>query len=183
MVILETERLSLRTWEAAHAEPFLKINQDPQVLEYLDLFIPKNLEETHAVIDRQNRQQARKGYAFWATQLKKTGELIGFVGLDAARERLPCAPAVKIGWRLGSAYWGKGYATEAARAALAYGLKELKLEEIVAIVVPDNKRSIRVIERLGMQRDASRDFMHPYSPPGHPLAWHILYTTSHQNKS
>jgi len=84
-------------------------------------------------------------------------------------------PAVEVGWRLGPAFWGKGYASEAARAALRIGFEELNLDQIVSFTVPANKASWAVMERLGMTRDAGRDFDHPRLPVGHLLRQHVLY--------
>jgi ribosomal-protein-alanine N-acetyltransferase len=82
---------------------------------------------------------------------------------------------VEIGWRLATACWGHGYATEAARAALAFGFNALGLDEIVALTAPDNLRSRRVMERIGMTRNPADDFDHPVIPEGHPLRRCILY--------
>jgi RimJ/RimL family protein N-acetyltransferase len=100
--------------------------------------------------------------------------LIGAIGLSRVRE-LPFAPAVEIGWRLAPAYWGRGYATEAARAVLDDGFGRLGLAEIVAFTVPANRRSWRVMERLGMTRDSADDFDRPRFPEGHPLRRNVLY--------
>ena len=83
-------------------------------------------------------------------------------------------PAIEIAWRLARAYWGRGYATEAARAALDYGFGKLGLEQIVAVTVPANLRSLRVMERLDMTRSPADDFDHPNLPEG-PLRRHVLY--------
>jgi ribosomal-protein-alanine N-acetyltransferase len=82
---------------------------------------------------------------------------------------------VEVGWRLTREHWGRGYATEAAAAAMAFGFETAGLEEIVALTVPANIRSRRVMERLGMERDADDDFEHPRLPEGHPLRPHVLY--------
>ncbi len=84
-------------------------------------------------------------------------------------------PAVEIGWRLGSKNWGKGYATEGAKAALEYGFKNCGLSEIVSFTVPNNERSIAVMERIGMKRDLEGDFAHPKLEVEHPLSKHVLY--------
>lgn len=84
-------------------------------------------------------------------------------------------PAVEIGWCLGSRYWGKGYATEGAKAALAYGFKECDLAEIVSFTVPQNLKSIAVMERLGMVRDLNGGFRHPKLPLSYRLSEHVLY--------
>jgi ribosomal-protein-alanine N-acetyltransferase/3-dehydroquinate dehydratase/shikimate dehydrogenase len=85
-------------------------------------------------------------------------------------------PCVEIGWRLARPWWGQGFATEGARAALAYGFECLDLPEIVSFTVPANTRSRRVMEKLGMRY--TEDFEHPHIDPGHPLCGHVLYRLS-----
>jgi len=99
---------------------------------------------------------------------------IGVVGLETVSYQAHFTPAVEVAWRLARAYWGKGYATEAAQAALDYGFEQLGLDEIVALTVPANWRSRRVMERLGMTRVPKDDFDHPKLPDG-PLKRHVLY--------
>lgn len=84
-------------------------------------------------------------------------------------------PCVEIGWRLAAEYWGQGYATEGARAALQYGFDTLRFTEVLSFTVPANIRSRRVMERLGMTHDPSDDFDHPLVPEGHALRRHVLY--------
>jgi len=83
-------------------------------------------------------------------------------------------PAVEVAWRLVRTHWGCGYAAEAARAALDYGFDKLGLAEIIAVTVPANLRSRRVMERLGMSRNPADDYNHPNLPEG-PLQRHVLY--------
>ena len=169
---METERLVLRGWSPDDAEAFYRINQDPRVYEYLSGPMP--MERVQAFIAAQQEHFAVHGTGLYAATLKGNGELIGFVGLKRQLE-LPFSPCFEVGWRLASAHWGKGYASEAARAAIAQGFGELGLQEIVSFTVPDNWRSRRVMERLGMQHDLQGDFLHPFFPPGHRLARHVLY--------
>jgi RimJ/RimL family protein N-acetyltransferase len=84
-------------------------------------------------------------------------------------------PAVEIGWRLAANHWGKGYATEGAKAALAFGFKTLKLDEIVSFTTVNNLRSRHVMEKIGMHYNPQDDFDHPKLPHGHPLRRHVLY--------
>ena len=100
---------------------------------------------------------------------------IGYVGLWPATFPAPFTPAVEVGWRLAADQWGRGYATEGARAALGYGFDTLGFEEIVSFTSAINRRSWRVMERLGMMRDAAGDFEHPNVPEGHPTRPHVLY--------
>jgi RimJ/RimL family protein N-acetyltransferase len=113
----------------------------------------------------------------WALEIPGVMPFAGFVGLNAPHYDAPWVPAVEIGWRLTRAAWGQGLATEAAHAALDFGFTHLKLREIVAITVPANAASRRVMDRLGMVRDDAGDFDHPRIESGHPLQRHMLYRT------
>lgn len=117
----------------------------------------------------------REGFGLWAIELPGELPLVGFVGLVRVRPGMPFAPAVEIGWRLTPTAWGRGIAFEAAQAALDHGFGAAGLAEIVAYTAAGNLRSRRLMERLGMRRDVAGDFDHPQTPPGHPLAAHVLY--------
>ena len=91
------------------------------------------------------------------------------------RFEAPFTPAVEVGWRLQRAAWGNGFATEAARAAVADGFDRLELDEIVSFTAAINGRSRAVMERLGMTRDPAEDFDHPSVDPHGPLRSHVLY--------
>lgn len=171
--IIETPRLILRTWQPKDADSYYLINQDPLVVEFLYGRLTK--EQVHDFIVLMNLRQNEYGYSLWATELKMTGELIGFIGINRADFVADFTPDIEIGWRLGSKFWGNGYATEGAKASLKYGFDEIGLEEIVSFTVPANKRSIRVMEKIGMQRDLDGDFSHPKVPIDHPLSNCVLY--------
>jgi RimJ/RimL family protein N-acetyltransferase len=100
---------------------------------------------------------------------------IGYVGLSVPTFDAHFTPCVEIGWRLAKEYWGRGYASEAAAASLRFAFEKLHLKQIVAFTVPLNRRSIRVMERIGMSRDLAGDFEHPKLAPGHPLRSHVLH--------
>ncbi|WP_253306918.1 GNAT family N-acetyltransferase [unidentified bacterial endosymbiont] len=173
MIIIETARLILRHWRADDGAPLTLINQDPQVMEHL----PKRLTpaETRAMIQRINHCIEQRGFGLWAVALKQSGVLIGFIGLSTPAFEAPFTPCVEIGWRLSAAHWGQGYATEGAKTALAYGFTKLSLQEIVAFTIPENQRSLRVMQQIGMQRDHQGDFAHPKFPSDHRLSRHLLY--------
>jgi RimJ/RimL family protein N-acetyltransferase len=99
----------------------------------------------------------------------------GIAGLNRIAFEAHFTPAVEVAWRLMRPYWGQGIAYEAARAMIEHGFYRLGLDEIVAITTPANRRSWRLMERLGMVRDAGGDFDHPRVPAGHPLVRHVLY--------
>jgi RimJ/RimL family protein N-acetyltransferase len=116
-----------------------------------------------------------RGFGLWAVEIVGVAPFAGFIGLSVPRFEAHFTPCVEIGWRLAAEHWGRGYATEGARAALAFGLDTLKLKEIVSFTVPENVRSRRVMEKIGMRHDEPGDFEHPLLPEGHPLRRHVLY--------
>lgn len=171
--MIETERLILRQWRAEDFAPFGQMNADPVVMEYFPKLLSR--EESDGFAAKFKGLIEKNGWGLFAVEIKETGEFIGFVGLNPVDYDTPFTPAVEIAWRLARPYWGKGYATEAAQAALRYGFETLGLAEIVAFTTEQNSRSRAVMERLGMERDPEEDFDHPKLPAGHPLLRHVLY--------
>lgn len=102
----------------------------------------------------------------------------GFIGLSVPAFQAHFTPCVEVGWRLARDTWGRGYATEGARAALQFGFEELCLPEIVSFTTSGNTRSRSVMERLGMTHSPSDDFDHPLFSQDHPLCRHVLYRIS-----
>lgn len=172
----DTERLRLRQWTDADREPFAALNADPRVMEHFPATL--NRESSDAMADRVRAHIAQHGWGLWAAELRGAGEFIGFVGLSHAPAALAFAPAVEVGWRLAAAYWGRGYATEAARGALAVAFERLGLAEVVSFTALTNTRSRAVMERLGMIAEADT-FEHPNVPEGHVLREHCLYRISY----
>jgi ribosomal-protein-alanine N-acetyltransferase len=173
MTELNTPRLRLRQWRASDLEPFATLSADPEVMQFMPACLSR--AESAALVPRYEAEIARLGYGFWATELRVSGEFIGFVGLHRPSFQAHFTPCVEIGWRLGRASWGKGFATEAARECLRFGFETLGLTEVVSFTVPLNRRSRAVMERLGMRRAERDDFEHPLLPPGHRLRHHVLY--------
>lgn len=173
MKIIETERLILRTWQSSDAEAFFRMNADPKVTEFLPG--PLSMEQVQNFMTAMNQQWQDKHYTLWAVEEKASGKFMGFIGLSWLELPPPLSPAVEIGWRLASEFWYQGYATEGARAAMDWGFDECGLDEIVAITVPANIRSQRVMTKLGMQRDLDGDFAHPRLPVDHRLSQHVLF--------
>jgi len=170
--VFETARLRLRQWTDADREPFAALNADPAVMEFFPALASR--EASDAMIDANMARIAEGGFANWAVERQDTREFIGFVGLSVPRRALPFMPCVEIGWRLAAAHWGRGFASEAARAALAMGFDRFGLDEIVSFTALENRRSRAVMERIGMH-DAQEDFEHPAMPEGHWLRPHCLY--------
>lgn len=175
LIEFDTERLRLRQWIPADREPFAALNADPKVMEFLHT--PHESSTSDAMADRCQSLITERGWGFWATEMKGTNKFIGFVGLHIPVSELPFFPCVEIGWRLAYPYWGKGFATEAARAALQVGFELLHLPEIVSFTALYNRRSRAVMERLGM-RETTEIFEHPNVPMGSPLRKHCLYRLS-----
>jgi len=168
-----TARLLLRGWRESDRDPFAAMNADPEVARYLPT--PLDRASSDALVDRIVAHWAEHGFGLWAIERHDDGAFLGFTGLYRPAFEAHFTPAVEVGWRLAREAWGQGFATEAARAALEFGFETIGLAEIVSFTVPDNERSRRVMERLGMTRDPAEDFDHPRLAPGHPLRRHVLY--------
>ena len=177
-VILETERLILRIWSEGDLDAYYQINQDQRVTEFL--LITPTMEQVKEFIHSMNEQYKQLNYTLFAAIEKSSNTLIGFIGLNPPKWESHFTPCVEIGWRLGSKYWGKGYATEGAKAVVAYGFNQCHLNEIVSFTVPENIRSRRVMEKLGMTHDVADDFNHPLVPSDHKLLKHVLYRINRQ---
>lgn len=169
--VIVTERLVLRHWREADLAPFITMNQDPKVMEYM----PSLLTDEQVTLFYEGMQQHFKmhGYGLYACTVDQ--QFIGFVGLNVAKFEAHFTPAVEIGWRLAYPYWGKGYATEAARAVVKFAFQQFGLKEIVSFTAIQNMRSRRVMEKLGMTHDPKENFAHPKLVPTHPLSMHVLY--------
>ena len=170
---LRTERLLLRGWRESDRQPFATMNADPAVVEFLNGSLTR--EQSDAMVDRVEASWALKGYGLWAVQVVDGPEFIGYVGLWDALFEAPFTPAIEVGWRLARCAWGRGFASEAARAALRYACETLDLPEVVSFTAATNLRSRAVMGRIGMTRDLAGDFDHPSVPVGSPLRPHVLY--------
>jgi RimJ/RimL family protein N-acetyltransferase len=170
-----TERLVLRDWRESDLVPWAAMNADPAVREHLGPVL--TAEQAAASARNFQDDLDRYGYGFWAVEVRESGEFIGFTGLDRVDEEAP-VDGVEIGWRLARPAWGRGYATEAARAALAYGFDTLGLPEILAITTATNTRSQAVMRRLGMTTDPAEDFDEADAPAG-PLRHQVVFRLRH----
>jgi RimJ/RimL family protein N-acetyltransferase len=178
---LTTERLLLRPWREEDREPFAALNADPAVMEHFPSMLSRS--QSDALAERIDSDLRRLGYGLWAVEVPGEASFIGFVGLQRTDDDLPFDQTTEVGWRLARSHWGRGLATEAARAALAFAFGELALGEIVAFTYAGNLRSRRVMERLGMRHDRAGDFIHPELSAGHPLAPHVLYRIEAHGRS
>ena len=173
---LATARLRLRGWRDADRRTFAALNADPEVMRHFPSTLSEAASDRLVAAIVEGWQAHRFG--LWAVERAGDGVLLGFTGLARPSFEAHFTPAVEVGWRLARNAWGHGYATEAARAAIAFGFETVGLDEIIAFTVPANVRSRGVMERLGMTHDPADDFDHPKLPRGHPLRRHVLYRLS-----
>ncbi len=144
---LETSRLRLRVFAPGDSFEFSSITRDPEVMRYIGEGRPISAEETAANLDSIINAFRRRGFGRWAVVHKETGRLIGYCGFSAGIS----AAGIEIAYMLARPFWGRGLATEAARACLRYAFEELRLPSVSAITRPGNLRSRRVMEHLGMK--------------------------------
>jgi ribosomal-protein-alanine N-acetyltransferase len=173
--VLQGAGFLLRGWREADTAPFAALNADREVMEHFPA--PLTRAESDALIERAQAGLDERGWGLWC--LEVDGACVGFVGLAVPRFEAHFTPCVEIGWRLARAAWGHGYATAAARLALAHGFDVVGLSEIVSFTATSNLRSQRVMQRLGMTHDPAEDFDHPRLAEGHPLRRHVLYRLRH----
>lgn len=169
--MLETDRLILRPWEERDRAAQRIMNADPEVMRYFEA--PMTDAETDAHMERNAGWQRDLGFSFWATIRKADGLFLGICGLKPLTVPWPEPSDIEIGWRFAAHAWGQGYATEAARAALAFGLA--RAPRVIAMTNQANRPSWMVMERLGMRRVPELDFDHPNVSDGHSLRPHIVY--------
>ena len=170
---LRTARLLLRRWRETDHTPFAMLNADPMMMEYF----PDRLTraESDDLIAGIEAGFDTRGYGLWALEVRATGEFVGFTGLAVPSFDAHFTPAVEVGWRLARSAWGKGYATEAGLASIAFGLAEASLDEIVSFTSAANVRSRAVMQRIGMTHDPADDFDHPELEETDPLRPHVLH--------
>ena len=144
--------------------PFAAMNADPSVMRYLPAALSP--DESDALIARIEAHFDRHGFGLWAVEIPEVAPFAGFIGLSIPGFEAPFTPCVEIGWRLAAGHWGRGYATEGARAVLAFGFETLELDEIVSMTVPDNLRSRAVMERIGMVAQSGRRLRSPGAARG-----------------
>jgi RimJ/RimL family protein N-acetyltransferase len=151
-----TERLVLRRWRPQDREPFAAMNADPEVMRFIGEGRAMTRAQSDELADAIEAHWARHGFGLWCAAAREDPDTcIGFVGL-AIPSFLPAVlPAVEVGWRLARPAWGRGLATEGARAALDHAFGPLELRSVISVIDPDNARSIRVAEKLGMRHETS----------------------------
>ncbi|MGW5737310.1 MULTISPECIES: GNAT family N-acetyltransferase [Streptomyces] len=171
MTVIRTPRLVLRRWREADVAPMTAIHADPEVMRWIgDGSVHAEEEWTRSVMAMWEHEWRTEGFGLFAVEVRATGELAGFTGLSVPHYLPEVLPAVEIGWRLGRSFWGQGLATEAARAALDFGLTDRGLERIISVVQVGNHASERVMNKLGLR--VERGSVDPHC--GRPLRIHAV---------
>jgi RimJ/RimL family protein N-acetyltransferase len=166
---LETARLVIRTFEASDADAWLAMIADPEVRRFLPGQPVPTVADFRRAIEARHAMERDGGYAMWAVDVKATGAFVGQCGLrpvdsmePAADVPAPLAESPKrefdLAYHFTRASWNKGYASEAAIAVLSHGLGQLGLECIIAVAMPGNVGSWRVMEKAGMRYQGLADY-------------------------
>jgi RimJ/RimL family protein N-acetyltransferase len=176
VVMFETSRLVLRLPTDDDLDPLAAIDADPQVMQFIGDGTTRSREETAAGLARARQEWDERGFSMFAVDVRDSGQFIGWVALSEPAFLPEVLPAVEIGWRLGRQYWGRGYATEAARVALQFGFSACRLERIISIRHIANEASKRVMDKLGIKFD------HETVVPAtrQPVAVHVKTRTEHE---
>lgn len=172
--MIETERLVLRAYREEDRDAFAALTGDPRVGYWVANV--KDRAQSDVMMDRLNAHIAAHGYGLWGVARKTDDKIIGLCGLDPiAQGDLPVGPGVEMAWRMIPQVWRQGLASEAASAALSWGLANLDVPEILAFTADTNLASQGVMRRIGMEADPARDFDHPRLAADHPLLRHVVY--------
>ena len=173
---LLSDRVLLREWVESDLQPWIVLNLDPENLH----FFPRvySAEESCASFIRISELLSQNSFGLWAAEEKSSGEFMGFVGIAkqdiAGVSFMPC---VEIGWRLDKKYWGKGYATEAAKVVLSHGMNILELKQIFSYAARQNLPSINVMRKIGLRERPELAFAHPNIEDASPVKEHVVYST------
>jgi RimJ/RimL family protein N-acetyltransferase len=152
------------------------MNADSRIMEFMPGHLSR--EESDRFVDRIQSHFQQHGFGLYAAELSQDNSFIGYVGLAVPAFSAHFTPCVEIGWRLSADHWGRGLATEGARAVVRHAFETLGLNELVSFTVPANARSRRVMEKLGMVYNSADDFEHPNLPESHAMKRHVLYRLS-----
>ncbi|MFJ5774501.1 GNAT family N-acetyltransferase [Streptomyces sp. NPDC093094] len=176
MTEIRTPRLLLRAWHDDDLAPMADINTDPRVMRWIDDGSAHDLDRTAEDIERWEEEWDEEGFGLFAVELLASGELIGFAGLSLPEFLPEVMPAVAVSWRIGSQFWGQGYASEAAHATLEFALQDRGLDRVISINRMGDNASENVIRKLGMTPE--RETTHPVY--GYPLHVHAIDLTEFQ---
>jgi RimJ/RimL family protein N-acetyltransferase len=167
MTEIETDRLLLRQWREGDLDAFARICAHPEVMRYMGRGTMTR-EQTAASIERFVRHWEEHGYGLWAVEFKASGAFIGRIGLLYHEDWPEGERKTEVGWLLDRSFWGRRLATEGALASIRYGFKELELERIISIALPQNVTSRRVMEKLGMTLRGEIRWR------GHDVVWYAI---------
>lgn len=165
-----TRRLRMRAWRPGDRDAFAAMNGDPEVMRYFPGL--QSRAESDAFADRIEARIADLGYGLWALETRDDGAFIGFTGLNPMPDGVPGSGGIEVGWRLARSAWGRGYATEAGRAALAVAFDLVGYDEVWSLTATINQPSRDVMERLGLRHVATQ--LHPALDPKSPIAEHVF---------
>ena len=168
---IRTDRLLLRRWLDSDREPFAALNADPKTMRFFVATLDRL--ESDAFVDLIESRFEQQGYGLWALEVTDTGEFIGSTGLNPMPDDVPGAGGTEVGWRLARHAWHRGYATEAARAALDVAFGGVGMTEVWSMTAVLNEPSQAVMRRLGLTEVARFD--HPRVAAGHPLQPHVTF--------
>jgi RimJ/RimL family protein N-acetyltransferase len=169
--ILQTERLTLRAWENKDLLACIEMNLDKEVMKYFLAVLTK--EQSIEFYDRVQKHFLENGFGLYVVENTSTKEFLGYTGFMIANFEASFTPCVEIGWRFKKQYWGKGYATEAAKACLQYGFDTLGFDKIYSFTAIPNIKSENVMKRIGMIKTGT--FSHPKIDKEHILNLHVIY--------
>lgn len=169
---IETERLLLRRWQEKDLETFIRMNQDDEVMRYFPN--KRNASQTRELYEKIVQEFTEHGYGLYAAEEKDGGQFIGFIGFHHANMAADFCPCIEIGWRLDKQYWGKGYATEGAKACLKHGFGKLGFNKVYSFTSTLNIPSQRVMQKTGLKFE--QYFEHPEVAENHPLRPHVCYS-------
>jgi RimJ/RimL family protein N-acetyltransferase len=181
--LLQTERLLLRKPELGDVDAALEYIADPEAMRFIGGFGDGDRAEAQRTVENWIARWDANGFGQFSVLRREDGRWIGRSGLlvwDRAvwlPSTLPEAaePEIELGWTFVREHWGRGYATEAARAVLTHAWDRLGLDEVLSFTAVGNAPSRAVMTRIGMTHDPADDFDHPRLPEGHPLRRHVLY--------
>lgn len=169
--MLKTERLILRKWKKSDYSDFINMGLDPDVMKYLPHLLTQ--EESLYTIKIIEEMISKNDWGIWAVELKENHKFIGFIGFHEQLTQFDFSPCIEIAWRLSKEYWGRGYATEGAKAALDYAFKVLNMDKVVSFTASVNIPSESIMKKLGMTK--VKEFTHPEFSSNLYLAPHVLY--------
>ena len=168
MIEIETERLLLRGWREEDVEPYARLCADPEVMRFIGNGSTLNREQSGEQASRFVGHWDERGFGLWALEEKEGGAFVGFAGLARQEDWPEGEHKTEVGWRLDRAFWGRGLATEAAKAGVGYGLETLGLERIISIIQPGNTASRRVAEKAGLTPRGETRWR------GTPVVWYAI---------